>query len=522
MINETVVELSRLQFALTALYHFLFVPLALGLSIIMAIMESCYVMSGKVIYKDMTKFWGKLFGINFAMGVATGITLEFQFGTNWSYYSHYVGDIFGVPLAIEGLMAFFLEATFVGLFFFGWDRLSKIQHLISTWLIALGSSLSALWILIANSWMVNPVGAEFNIETMRMELTSFPALIFNPVAQVKFIHTLSAGYVTGAIFVLSISSYYLLKKRDIPFARRSFAIASSFGLASILSVIVLGDESGYIDGEVQKVKIAAIEAEWETQKPPASFTLFAIPDQEQKTNHFSVQIPWILGIIARRSFSEPVIGFDQLIPQHKERIRKGIKAYELLKKIREGDNSERTLEAFRKVEPDLGYGMLLSRYTKNITDATEEDIAFAAERSIPHVAPVFWTFRIMVACGFLMLIIFIAAFIQSARHRSTASRGLLRICLWALPLPWIASECGWITAEYGRQPWTISEILPTYMSASSVSVNKVIGSLSALIAFYTALAIVEVYLMLKFIRQGPSTLGTGRYHFEAPASKASS
>src|SRR5579859_386557 len=227
-----IVELSRLQFGLTALYHFLFVPLTLGLSFILAIMESTYVMTGREIWRDMTKFWGKLFAINFAMGVATGITMEFQFGTNWAYYSHYVGDIFGVPLAVEGLMAFFLESTFVGLFFFGWNRLSKVKHLMVTFLVALGSNLSALWILVANGWMNNPVGAEFNYQTMRMEMTSLFDVLFNPVAQVKFVHTVSAGYVTASMFVLGVSSWYLLKRRDTEFALRSFAIAAGFGLAS--------------------------------------------------------------------------------------------------------------------------------------------------------------------------------------------------------------------------------------------------------------------------------------------------
>ena len=262
MISESVVELSRLQFAMTALYHFLFVPLTLGMSFLLAIMESVYVMTGKEVYKDMVKFWGKLFGINFALGVTTGLTMEFQFGTNWSYYSHYVGDIFGAPLAIEGLMAFFLESTFVGMFFLGWERLSKRAHLLVTWLVAIGSNMSALWILVANGWMQNPVGAEFNFESMRMEMESFGALIFNPVAQVKFVHTVSAGYVTGSIFVLAISAWYILKGRDLAFARRSFAIAAAFGTAATLSVIILGDESGYEIGDVQKAKLAAIEAEW--------------------------------------------------------------------------------------------------------------------------------------------------------------------------------------------------------------------------------------------------------------------
>ncbi|MDY2518405.1 cytochrome ubiquinol oxidase subunit I, partial [Salmonella enterica subsp. enterica serovar Typhimurium] len=250
--------MSRLQFALTAMYHFLFVPLTLGMAFLLAIMETVYVLSGKQIYKDMTKFWGKLFGINFALGVATGLTMEFQFGTNWSYYSHYVGDIFGAPLAIEGLMAFFLESTFVGLFFFGWDRLGKVQHMCVTWLVALGSNLSALWILVANGWMQNPIAADFNFETMRMEMLSFSELVLNPVAQVKFVHTVASGYVTGAMFILGISAYYMLKGRDFAFAKRSFAIAASFGMAAVLSVIVLGDESGYEMGDVQKTKLAAI------------------------------------------------------------------------------------------------------------------------------------------------------------------------------------------------------------------------------------------------------------------------
>src|SRR5579864_4249986 len=263
----TLVELSRLQFALTALYHFLFVPLTLGLSVLLAIMESVYVTTGRPIWRDMVKFWGTLFGINFAMGVATGITMEFQFGTNWAYYSQFVGDVFGAPLAIEGLMAFFLEATFVGLFFFAWDRLSKVQHLGATWALALGTNLSALWILIANGWMQYPVGARFNADTMRMEVSDFMAVLFNPVAQAKFVHTVSAGYVTGSVFVMAVSAYFLLRGRHVEFAKRSMTVAVSFGLASALSVVVLGDESGYTAGVNQKMKIAAIEAMWQTEAP---------------------------------------------------------------------------------------------------------------------------------------------------------------------------------------------------------------------------------------------------------------
>ncbi|MFA7586525.1 MAG: cytochrome ubiquinol oxidase subunit I, partial [Novosphingobium sp.] len=278
--DMAVVELSRLQFALTAMYHFLFVPLTLGLSFLLVIMESIYVMTGREIWRTITRFWGKLFGINFVLGVATGITMEFEFGTNWAYYSHYVGDIFGAPLAIEGLMAFFLEATFVGLMFFGWDKLSKIAHLAVTFLVALGSNLSALWILIANGWMQNPVGARFNPETMRMEVTDFYSVLFNPVAQAKFVHTVSAGYVAASVFVMGVSAFYLLKGKWTNVARRSMMVASAFGLASSLSVVVLGDESGYALTDNQRMKLAAIEAMWHTEEAPAGLSLFGIPDME--------------------------------------------------------------------------------------------------------------------------------------------------------------------------------------------------------------------------------------------------
>src|SRR5574343_347433 len=309
---DNVVDLSRLQFAATAMYHFLFVPLTLGMVWLLVIMETVWVMTGKQVYQDMTKFWGKLFGINFALGVTTGITMEFQFGTNWAYYSHYVGDIFGAPLAIEGLMAFFLESTMVGLFFFGWQRLSKVQHLTVTTLMALGTNLSAVLILIANGWMQDPVGAAFNPVAMRMELVDFAALVFNPVAQSKFVHTVAAGYVTGSLFVLGISSWYLLKGKHIEFAKRSFRIAAAFGLAGTLSVIVLGDESGYAVSESQKSKLAAIEAMWETEAAPAGFNLLAWPNEERQANEWEIRIPYVLGLIATRSVSETLPGIKEI------------------------------------------------------------------------------------------------------------------------------------------------------------------------------------------------------------------
>jgi cytochrome d ubiquinol oxidase subunit I len=480
----------------------------------LVIMESVYVMTGKQVYKDMTKFWGKLFGINFALGVTTGLTMEFQFGTNWSYYSHYVGDVFGAPLAIEGMMAFMLESTFVGMFFLGWDRLSKQQHLMATFLVAFGSNMSALWILIANGWMQNPVGAVFNYETMRMEMSSFTEVIFNPVAQVKFIHTVAAGYVTGAMFVLSISAYYLLKGRDIGFARRSFAIAAGFGLASIFSVILLGDESGYEVGDVQKTKLAAIEAEWHTEEAPAAFTLFGLPNEETMETDYAIKIPYLMGIIATRSFDTQVMGISDIIAEDELRIRNGMIAYGLLQKLRSGQKDEATIQQFEAVKHDLGYGLLLKKYTDDVINATEEQIKMAARDTIPPVAPIFWSFRVMVASGFTMLIIFSLAFYHCAKRQEYKKRWLLWSALLALPLPWIAAEAGWIVAEVGRQPWTISGILPTHLSVSSLSFDTVFNSLTAIIIFYSLLFIIEMYLMIRFARLGPSSLHTGRYHFE--------
>ncbi|ANE76595.1 cytochrome ubiquinol oxidase subunit I [Dickeya solani] len=511
-----VVELSRLQFALTAMYHFLFVPLTLGMAFLLAIMETVYVLSGKQIYKDMTKFWGKLFAINFALGVSTGLTMEFQFGTNWSYYSHYVGDIFGAPLAIEGLMAFFLESTFVGLFFFGWDRLGKVQHMAVTWLVALGSNLSALWILVANGWMQNPIASDFNFETMRMEMVSFADLVLNPVAQVKFVHTVAAGYCTGAMFILGISSYYLLKGRDVAFAKRSFAIAASFGMASVLSVIVLGDESGYEMGDVQKTKLAAIEAEWETQPAPAAFTLFGIPNQETMENKYAIQVPYMLGLIVTRSTDKTVTGLKELMEQHEVRIRNGMQAYHLLQQLRSGNTDPAVRDEFVKNKRDLGYGLLLKRYTTNVTDASDAQIKQAVKDSIPRVAPLYFSFRIMVACGVLMLLIIGLSFWTVLRNKIGQKRWLHRVALYGIPLPWIAIEAGWFVAEYGRQPWAVGEVLPTAVANSSLTAGDILFSMGLICGLYTLFLVAEMYLMFKYARLGPSSLKTGAYHFEQP------
>jgi cytochrome d ubiquinol oxidase subunit I len=501
-----VVTLSRLQFAMTALYHFLFVPLTLGLSVIIAIMETVFVMTGKPIWRQMTKFWATLFGINFVLGVATGITMEFQFGMNWSYYSHYVGDIFGAPLAIEGLMAFFLEATFVGLMFFGWDRLSRRQHLATTWAVAIGSNLSALWILVANGWMQNPVGSRFNPDTMRMEVTDFFAVIFNPVAQAKFVHTVSAGYVTASIFVLGVSAWYVLRGRHIDLARRSIAVAASFGFASALSVVVLGDESGYLATEHQKMKLAAMEGMWHTEPAPAGFNLVGIPDQQARETKYAVHVPFVLGLIATRSLTEQVPGIVELVDIAKHRIRQGITAYDALQQIRALPPANRPadlLTRFDATSGSLGYAYLLKRYVDDPRQATPEQIDKAAWDTVPTVVPLFWGFRVMVGLGFFFILLTGTFFYLCSRRMTVRSRALLWIAVFSIPLPWLAAELGWFVAEYGRQPWIIEGVLPTAYAVSQLGIVDILLTLAGFVALYSVLAVVEISLMFKYVRRGP-------------------
>ena len=502
-----VVDLSRLQFALTALYHFLFVPLTLGLSVIVAIMETVYVMTNRPIWRQMTKFWGTLFGINFVLGVATGLTMEFQFGMNWSYYSHYVGDVFGAPLAIEGLMAFFLEATFVGLFFFGWGKISKLAHLVVAWLVAIGSNFSALWILIANGWMQHPVGAAFNPMTMRMELTSFYEVIFNTVAQAKFVHTVSAGYVTASFFVLGVSAWYLLRGRHVELARRSITIAASFGLAGTLSVIVLGDESGYAASHSQKMKLAAIEAMWETEPAPAAFTAFGFPDQEARETHYAVEIPWVMGLIGTRSLTAEIPGIHELVELAETRIRQGIIAFDALQSIRAANNTaaipDDVAARFEDTGRYLGYALLLRPYLDDPRQATDEQITKAAWDTVPHVPVLFWAFRIMVGLGMFFIVLTATFFYLSARHQLDRYPWLLKLAVFSIPLPWIAAEAGWIVAEVGRQPWVIEGVLPTAAAVSDLGATTVLFTIAGFAAIYTVLFIVEVTLMLAAIRKGP-------------------
>lgn len=498
----TAVELSRLQFALTALYHFLFVPLTLGLSFVLVIMEGIYVMTGRPIWRTITRFWASIFAINFVIGVATGLTMEFEFGTNWAYYSQYVGDVFGAPLAIEGLMAFFLEATFVGLMFFGWDRLSRRAHLIVTFLVALGSNLSALWILIANAWMQNPVGATFNPDTMRMEVSSFRDVLFNPVAQAKFVHTVSAGYVTASVFVLSVSALMMLRNKWTPVARRSFAVAAAFGLASSLSVVVLGDESGYTLTDNQKMKLAALEAMWETEPAPAGLTLFGLPSMKDRETYAQIRVPAVLGLIATRALDRPVEGILELVATAQDRIESGIKAYQALEILKKTPGDKAARADFELHKRDLGYGLLLKRYTSNPATADKAMIQKASWDTVPNVPVMFWVFRVMAGIGFLEIGVFGVAFVIVSLQRKEP-KWLLRTAVLILPLPWIAIESGWILAEIGRQPWAVDGVLPTFLAPSSLSVPQLIATIVGFTLLYGTLAVIEVGLIVRTIRRGP-------------------
>jgi cytochrome bd ubiquinol oxidase subunit I len=510
MISPTVVDLSRLQFALTALYHFQFVPLTLGLSVMLAAMETVYVLTGKQIYKDMTLFWGKLFGINFAIGVATGLTMEFEFGTNWSMYSHFVGDVFGTPLAIEGLMAFFMESTFVGLMFFGWDRLSRPAHLAVTYLVALGSNLSALWILIANGFMQDPVGAEFDPDTMRMQFTSIYDLIFSPDAQAKFVHTSIAGFVCAAMFVMGISAYYLLAGRQREFAARSFRMAALFGVISTLAVITLGDALGRADYLLQATKIAAIEGIWHTTKPPYQpWEIVALPDDRTQTDLLPVGLPYVLTPLVTHTFDRPIMGIDELEQAARPKIVQGIQAVLALKDYA-ATRSPAALAAFRRNQADMGYGLLAQRFApgQDLSRITPADLPGILDRTarstIPNVFVEFWSFRIMMALGFAFLAVFAFGAYYSLRNRLERHPLVLRLSMWAIPLPVLATEFGWIVAENGRQPWTVFGWLPTFQSASSHSVGYLLFSLIGFALLYSSFIAAELYLMFRYARLGPS------------------
>jgi cytochrome d ubiquinol oxidase subunit I len=374
--------------------------------------------------------------------------------------------------------------------------------------MAIGANFSALWILIANAWMQNPVGAIFNPESMRMEVASISEVFFNSVAQAKFVHTVSAGYVTGAIFVLSISSYYLLRNKFTEIAKRSAIIATSFGLLSSISVAVLGDESGYLTGLNQQMKLAAIEAMWETEPAPASFTLFGIPNSNKKITEHAIKIPYLMGVIGTRSLDKEILGINDLVNIYKDKIGLGLSEYEVLLRFRSPSNKDvdqkaRDLEFLKHNFSNIGYALLLKKYRQDILNSTQEEIDRASLDGVPPVLPLFFSFRIMVACGIYFILLFTIAFYKMNLKKQFNSVWLLKLSLYSLPLPWVAGELGWIVAEVGRQPWAIHGILPTFLGVSPVSLEKIIGSIAGFALLYGILLVADIYLMIKAVKAGP-------------------
>ena len=499
------VDWSRAQFALTALYHWLFVPLTLGLTFIVAIMETIYVKTSDEKWKTITKYWMGLLAINFAIGLATGIIMEFEFGTNWSNYSWIVGDIFGAPLAIEGLMAFFMESTFFAVMFFGWNKVSKKMHLTSTWLVAIGSNLSALWILLANGWMQHPVGMNFNPDTARNEMQNFGEVFLNPNGVSKFLHTISSGYVLASLFVLGISAWYLLKKRDTEFARRSIIVASSFGLIASMYLITTGDESAHQVAITQPMKLAAMEGLYDGEKR-AGIVAFGVLDQAKVIGddldpfYFKFEIPGALSFLGYHNLNAFVPGIDDLLKGNKkhgimsvsEKMQKGkiavgaLTAYKNYKKAGDITNASKALKTFEANEKYMGYG-----YLKKPTDA------------VPSVALSFYSFHTMVGLGTWFLVLFLIALYYSMINEMHKKRWLLYLALFTLPFGYVAQEAGWITAEAGRQPWAIQDLLPVGMATSNVAATSVMITFWLFAILFTSLLIAEIKIMLKQIKVGP-------------------
>lgn len=514
VLSDTLVDLSRFQFAFTAMFHFIFVPLTLGLTWLMVAMEACYLVTGKVVYRDMTQFWGKLLAINFAVGVLTGITMEFEFGLNWAYFSRLIGGSFGPILAIEGITAFMLEATMFGLFFFTWNKVSKGTHFLITCLLAFGATLSIVNILAANSWMQHPLASQFNFQEMSIELKSIAMLYLNMLAQVRIGHVAFASFLTASMFVMGISAFYILYNRDVGFGKRSFAMAAGFGLVCAIATVFYGDENGLQLVATSPVKMAAVEAQWTTQKAPAAWYLIAFPDQQQQKNYFTVKIPYALSLIATHSLTGTVEGAKEIQVRYRKWVKEGQAAYLALLRLRQGDVTAENKAIFEKYRDHIGFGMLLQRFTKDISQATDADVAKAAAYALPSFMVSFWTFRVMIGCWLLMFFLVTLGCIFSFRNTLHKHPRYLRIMVYSIPLPWIAAESGWLLAEVGRQPWSVQYIMPTFIGPSSITVGQIITSLSLFIIFYAVMFAIEMFLMFKYARLGPSALHTGRYHHE--------
>ena len=506
----TVVDWSRWQFALTAIYHWLFVPLTLGLSLIVAVMESLYVKTKSEKWLAATKFWMTLFGINFAIGIATGIILEFEFGTNWSNYSWFVGDIFGAPLAIEGLVAFFIEATFVAVMFFGWGKVSEKFHLVSTWMTWFGASVSALWILVANAWMQYPVGMEFDPGQMRNVMNNFWEL-FSGVAVNKYLHAVFSGWALAGVFVIGVCAWFMYKKRNVAFAERSIKVGGWIGLIGLLLTMWTGDGSAVEVTKHQPMKLAAMEGLYHG-KHSAGIVAAGIVNPNKTWNNdedeylFDITVPYGLSILAKHDLNAYVPGISDIIQgytldengdtintvSYEERIRQGKLAHEALRSydIARANNDEAAMMAaekeLRQYYPYFGYGYF---------DSVEE--------AIPPVGLTFTTFRIMVILGSYFLLYFVVALfsVYSKGEWLKRKKWLQWIAMITMPLMWVCSEAGWAVAEVGRQPWTVQDLLPTKAAISEIPAGSVILTFWLFAIIFTVLLVAEVSIMVKQINK---------------------
>jgi len=516
-IDMSLVNWSRAQFALTAMYHWLFVPLTLGTTFIIAIMESIYVKTGNPEWKKMTKFWMTLFGVNFAIGVATGIILEFEFGTNWSNYSWFVGDIFGAPLAIEGIMAFFLESTFIAVMFFGWNKVSKKFHLLSSWLVAFGANLSALWILVANAWMQYPVGMKFNPDTARNEMTDFWTVLFSPVAVNKFLHTITSGYVLSAIFVIGVSSWLLLRKRNITLARKSILVAAIFGIVSSLALIGTGDGSAKQIAKVQPMKLAAMEGLYEGKSGAGLVAIGAfhpnkIYDGNEKLKElaFKIEIPKFLSFLAYGDWNAYVPGVKDLIDGNHEQ---GIIPYQ--EKIERGKIAVEKLKQFKAAKKIPDTALADSLRTELVSDSFQNEyfkyLGYGHVKDtnylIPNIPLTFYSFHLMVMLGMLFLLVFILSLFWVIKGKLEKQKWFLWVSLFSIPLAYLASQLGWMVAEFGRQPWVIQDLMPTVTAVSRISASSVKVTFWMFAIIFTTLLIAEIGIMIRQIKIGPKDEG---------------
>ena len=520
-IDVSAVDWARAQFALTAIYHWLFVPLTLGLALIMGIMETLYYRTGSQEWLTTTKFWQRLFGINFAIGVATGLILEFEFGTNWSNYSWFVGDIFGAPLAVEGIVAFFMESTFVAVMFFGWKKVSRGFHLASTWLTGLGATISAWWILVANSWMQYPVGCEFNADTMRNEMVSFADVALSPFAVDKFYHTVTSAWIVGAVFTIGVSCWYLYKKTHVDLALRSIKVAAIVGVVAILMTMHSGDRSAYQVAKVQPMKLAAMEALYDGGTDQALTIIAAVnpiaqPEWQKGCEPpLRIAAPYALSFLATRDFHGFVPGINDIIKGGYMQPD-GTTALSLAEKQERGKRAVKNLQEYRRCKTEMKAagaddsspckeGMRLNQLARDLkNDMPYFGYGFIdnAEQTVPFIPICFYAFRVMVGLGSLFMLFFLVLLFMTFKRDITRYKWLHLAAVAMIPLAWVCSEAGWIVAEMGRQPWTIQDMLPTWAAVSDISSGSVMLTFFLFLALFPPMLAVEISIMLKQIRKG--------------------